>query len=59
MIPFLSLKDVTELHGAEINVAVTRVFNSGWYLQGYENERFEKDYAAFIGRKYYISRRIV
>ena len=30
-IPFLSLKDVTALHGAEINEAVTRVVNNGWY----------------------------
>ena len=41
-IPFLSLKDVTALHEAEINEAVTRVVNSGWYLQGKENEQFEK-----------------
>lgn len=27
MIPFLSLKDVTALHGDEINAAVTRVVN--------------------------------
>ena len=33
-IPFLSLKDVTALHGAEINEAVSRVVNGGWYLQG-------------------------
>ena len=31
-IPFLSLKDVTALHGAEINEAVSRVVNGGWYL---------------------------
>lgn len=53
-IPFLSLKDVTALHGDEINAAVTRVVNSGWYLQGKENERFEADYAKFIGTKYTI-----
>ena len=46
-IPFLSLKDVTALHGAEINEAVTRVVNGGWYLQGDENNRFEEDYAKF------------
>ena len=51
-IPFLSLKDVTALHGAEINAAVSRVVNGGWYLQGKENERFEKDYAEFIGTNY-------
>ena len=53
-IPFLSLKDVTALHGAEINEAVTRVVNNGWYLQGAENEKFEKDYAEYIGTKYAV-----
>ncbi len=53
-IPFLSLKDVTALHGAEINAAVTRVVNSGWYLQGEENKRFEANYAKFIGTKHCI-----
>lgn len=53
-IPFLSLKDVTALHGAEINEAVSRVVNSGWYLQGKENEQFEQHYAEFIGTKYCV-----
>ena len=53
-IPFLSLKEVTALHGAEINEAVTRVVNGGWYLQGKENERFEENYSKFIGTKYTI-----
>ena len=53
-IPFLSLKDVTALHGAEINEAVSRVVNGGWYLQGKENERFEANYANFIGTKYCV-----
>ena len=53
-VPFLSLKEVTDLHSKEINEAVTRVVNSGWYLQGVENERFEKNYADFIGTKYCI-----
>lgn len=54
MIPFLSLKDVTALHGAEINEAVTRVVNGGWYLQGEENKRFEENYSQFIGTKHTI-----
>ena len=53
-IPFLSLKDVTALHGAEINEAVNRVVNGGWYLQGQENERFEKNFAKYIGTKYCV-----
>lgn len=54
MIPFLSLKDVTDLHSFEINEAVTRVVNSGWYLQGQENERFEANYSKFVGTEYTI-----
>jgi dTDP-4-amino-4,6-dideoxygalactose transaminase len=54
MIQFLSLKDVTALHGAEINEAVSRVVNGGWYLQGKENEKFEQHYAKFIGTKYCV-----
>lgn len=54
MIPFLSLKDVTALHGAEINEAVSRVVNGGWYLQGKENETFEANYAKYIGTDYCI-----
>ncbi|MBO7436806.1 MAG: DegT/DnrJ/EryC1/StrS family aminotransferase [Bacteroidaceae bacterium] len=54
MIPFLSLKEVTGLHAAEIEEAVKRVVESGWYLQGAENERFEGNYAQFIGSKYCI-----
>lgn len=53
-IPFLSLKDVTALHRAEINEAITRVVNSGWYLQGREVEKFEQDYSEFIGCKHTI-----
>lgn len=53
-IPFLSLRDVTALHGAEINEAVSRVVNGGWYLQGKENEKFEKNYSDFIGCKHTI-----
>ena len=49
MIPFLSLKDVTALHGNEIEAAVSQVVQSGWYLQGEQNERFERHYAEFIG----------
>ena len=53
-IPFLSLKDVTKLHEAEINEAVLRVVNNGWYLQGKENEQFEEHYSKYISCKYTI-----
>lgn len=54
MIKFLDLEKVTASHNKEINEAVTRVTNSGWYLQGKENEKFEKDYANYIGTQYCV-----
>ena len=54
MIPFLSLKDITAKYAEEIHQAVLRVVDSGWYLQGAENERFEQHYSEFIGTKYCI-----
>ena len=53
-IPFLSLKSITEKYASEIHEAANRVIDSGWYLQGVENERFEKNYADYIGSKYCI-----
>jgi len=54
-VDFLSLKDVTAMHGDEIREAARRVIDSGWYLQGKENEAFEQHYAAYIGSPYCIS----
>lgn len=53
-VPFLSLKDITSKYADEIHSAVNRVVDSGWYLQGEENARFEQHYADFIGTKYCI-----
>ena len=54
MIPFLELKQVTAAHSEEIHEAVRRVIDSGWYLQGEENARFERGYADFIGTQYCV-----
>ena len=53
-VPFLSLHDVTAMHGEEIRQAARRVIDSGWYLQGKENEVFELHYADYIGSPYCI-----
>ena len=53
-IPFLSLKAIAEKYSGEIHVAVQRVVDSGWYLQGKENETFENNYAKYIGTDYCI-----
>lgn len=54
MIKFLDLQRVTAMYADEIHEAVSRVVNSGWYLQGKENDKFEADYARYIGTKYAI-----
>lgn len=54
MIKFLDLQKVTQKYSEEIHEAVNRVVDSGWYLQGKENEKFEADYSAYIGTKYTI-----
>src|SRR5574344_337662 len=54
MIKFLDLQKVTAKYADEIHEAVLRVVDSGWYLQGQENEKFETDYANYIGTKYCV-----
>lgn len=54
MIPFLSLKQITDKYSSEIHEAVARVIDSGWYLQGVENEKFETDYSKWIGCKHTV-----
>ena len=54
MIPFLELKQVTAAHAEEIHEAIRRVVDSGWYLQGSENARFEQEYADYIGTQYCV-----
>lgn len=54
MIKFLDLQKITQKYSDEIHEAVNRVVDSGWYLQGSENEKFEADYSSYIGTKYTI-----
>lgn len=54
MIKFLDLQKVTSKYAAEIHDAVNRVVDSGWYLQGKENEKFEENYSHYIGVKHTI-----
>ena len=54
MIKFLDLQKVTAMHAAEIHEAVSRVVDSGWYLQGQANRQFEADYARYIGTRHCV-----
>lgn len=54
MVRFLDLQKVTQKYQEEIHEAVSRVVDSGWYLQGTENQKFEEDFSNYIGSKYTI-----
>ena len=54
MIKFLDLHKINERQRPEIDAAVKRVLDSGWYLLGKENEQFSKDFARYCGVKHVI-----
>ena len=51
MIKFLDLHKVNERFRGEMDAAVKRVLNSGWYLLGKEAEAFEREFADYCGVK--------
>lgn len=54
MIKFLDLKMINERFRGEMDAAVKRVLDNGWYLLGQEIEQFEKDFAAYCGVKHCV-----
>ena len=54
MIPFLDLKAPHVELREEIDAAIARVLDSGWYVLGPEVDAFEADYAAFCDAKYAV-----
>jgi dTDP-4-amino-4,6-dideoxygalactose transaminase len=54
MIDYLPLKRITEMHADEIHQAVGRVIDGGWYLKGEATERFEQNYARYIGTSHCV-----
>ena len=55
MVKLLDLQAITMQHADEYEAAVRRVIESGWFLQGRENEAFERDYAQFVGTKHCVA----
>lgn len=52
MIKFLDLLKVNEQYRAGIDARVKAVMDSGWYLQGKQNEMFCENFAKFCGARY-------
>lgn len=55
MVKLLDLQAITMMHGEEYEAAAKRVIESGWFLQGKENQTFEKDYAQYIGTSHCVA----
>ena len=53
-IKYLELKKITAMHGEEIREAVREVVDSGWYLQGASNRKFEEQYAEYCHAEYCV-----
>lgn len=53
-IPFLDLRRTYLELKAELDIAVQRVLNSGWYIQGGELEAFESEFAEYCGAGYCV-----
>ena len=54
MIQFLNLRQLNERFRPEIDEAMKRVLDSGWYLLGKELKNFEQKFAAFCGARHAV-----
>ena len=54
MVKFLDLHGINERFRGEMDAAVRRVLDSGWYLLGDELKKFEGEFAAYCGVKHAI-----
>ncbi len=48
MIKFLDLQKINQQYKTEIESKLIDVFNSGWYLQGKENQEFERNLSSYL-----------
>lgn len=53
-VDFLNLKDVNSKYSESLKQAACRVIDSGWYLNGSELEKFEKEFSEYCGSKYAV-----
>jgi dTDP-4-amino-4,6-dideoxygalactose transaminase len=55
IIPSASPRASYLAHKAEIDAAITKVLESGWYIMGKEVEHFEREFASYVGVEECIS----
>ena len=54
MIPFLDLKSINTQYKTEMLRACNKIIESGWYIQGNECKKFEKEFASYCGTRYTV-----
>lgn len=54
-IKFLDLQKINAQYATELKQVASDVINSGWYLQGGYNKKFETELAEFVGSKHAIA----
>lgn len=54
MIPFIDFKRKYRLYHKEIDAAIRRVFERGWFILGPELKKFEEGFAKYLGVKYVV-----
>lgn len=53
-VPFVSFLPMEQELNKELRGAFDKVFKASWYIEGKEDEAFEKEFAAYCGTKYCI-----
>ena len=53
-VPFVSFLPMEQELNSELRAAFERVFTRSWYIEGVEDEAFEKAFAEYCGTKYCI-----
>ena len=53
-IPFVSFVPIEQELDIDITEAFNRVYNRSWYIDGIEDENFEKEFAKFCGAQFCV-----
>jgi dTDP-4-amino-4,6-dideoxygalactose transaminase len=53
-VPFVSFHPMENELDNELRDAFNRVFHASWYIEGKEDEKFEKDFSSYLGTKYCV-----
>ncbi len=53
-IPFVTFKPLEKELDADLRAAFERVYTNSWYIEGKEDEAFEKAFAEYCGSKYCV-----